>query len=342
MPQFDERLPGMAFPTHLDEILIHCDDTDPLTFAVKIDGTTVLQTTLYPDSDLMVTVSDLAEFISDNIPNGHISEIGFWLNGQFEDGTTLIPSKADIDSDADTFCRKNFLSLLKEAKTTYIGGDEYLSYYSTTAVTPTISCLWVNPDTGETRQAAGIVAMITHHGGSLYTIRFVPGNFVCPAEGFILHSFTVSAGEREQEYILHTPTDCDPFSLRFENNFGMSETFHFFGTMEKELKPTRSTASFSGKTRNYRVEAVPTWKCETGILSEAVQPLFADLCAATKVWREDNAQEVTITENEHKISNDRYEIKRGTLTFRESKRTTLHKPLEQGATFDQTFDNTFD
>ena len=58
MPQFDERLPGMAFPTHLDEILIHCDDADPLTFAVKIDGTTVLQTTLYPDSDLMVTVSD--------------------------------------------------------------------------------------------------------------------------------------------------------------------------------------------------------------------------------------------------------------------------------------------
>ena len=81
---------------------------------------------------------------------------------------------------------------------------------------------------------------------------------------------------------------------------------------------------------------------ETGILSEAVQPLFADLCAATNVWREDNAQEVTITENEHKISNDRYEIQRGTLTFRESKRTTLHKPLAQGATFDQTFDTTFD
>lgn len=342
MPQFDERLPGMAFPTDIDEILIHCDDTNPLPFAVKIDGTTVLQTTLYPDSDLMVTVSDLAAFISENIRGGHTSEIGFWLNGQYEDGTTLVPSKADIDSDAESFCRKHFLSLLKGAKPTYIGADEYLSYYSTTAVTPNISCLWVNPNTGETRQAAGIVAMTTYHGGSLYTIRFVPGNFACPAEGFILHSFTVSAGEREQDYILYTPIDSDPFSLLFENNFGMNETFHFFGTMEKELKPTRSTASFSGKTRNYRVEAVPTWKCETGILSEAVQPLFADLCAATNVWREDNAQEVTITENEHKISNDRYEIQRGTLTFRESKRTTLHKPLAQGATFDQTFDTTFD
>ena len=342
MAQFDERLNALSFPYDLDNILIICDDTDPLQFAVKINGTTILETTLYPDSSETVNVSDLAEFILENIQSEHVADVGFWLDGVFEDGTTVIPSKADIDSNADTFCRKNFLSLLKGAKTTYIGGDEYLSYYSTTAVTPIISCLWVNPDTGETRQAAGIVAMITHHGGSLYTFRFVLGSFICAAGGFILHSYTVSTGEREQEYILHTPIDCDPFSLLFENNFGMSETFHFFGTTVKELKPTRSTASFSGKTRNYRVEAVPTWKCETGILSEAVQPLFADLCAATKVWREDNAQEVTITENEHKISNDRYEIKRGTLTFRESKRTTLHKPLEQGATFDQTFDNTFD
>ncbi|MDY6249515.1 MAG: hypothetical protein SPL64_00215 [Bacteroidaceae bacterium] len=342
MAQFDERLNALSFPYDLDNILIICDDTDPLQFAVKINGTTILETTLYPDSSETVNVSDLSEFILENIQPEHVADVGFWLDGVFEDGTTVIPSKADIDSGADSFCLTHYLSLLKGTKPTYIGTDEYLSFYTTTEEIPSVSCLWINPDTGATQEAAGSVAMRTHHGSGLYTIRVVPGNFQRPDAGFILHSFKVTVGTREQDYILHTPTDCEPLTLKFQNNFGVHENFHFFGTYEKELKPTRNTASFGGKTRNYKVEAVPTWKCNTGILSEAVQPLFADLCAATKVWREDNAQEVTITENEHKISNDRYEIKRGTLTFRESKRTTLHKPLEQGATFDQTFDNTFD
>ena len=342
MPQFDEQLPNIAFPANLDEIIIHSDNTDPLTFAVKIDGTTVMQTTLCPDNEQTIIVSDLAEFLSVNLRHNHISEVGIWLDGVLADGTILIPSKIDIDSDAETFCEKHFLSLVKGAKTTYIGGNEFLSFYSATAVTPAITCLWVNPDTGDVQQSAGTVAMIINHGANLYTIRFEPGNFVCPSEGFILHSFTVNAGEREQDYVICTPIDCDPFSMLFINNFGVRETFHCFGTMEKELKPTRNTTSFSGKTRNYKVEAIPTWKCETGILSEAVQPLFADLCATTKAWREDNGREITITENEHKISNDRYEIQRGTVTFRESNRNTLHKPLEHENTFDQTFDNTFD
>lgn len=342
MAQFDERLNALSFPYDLDNILIICDDTDPLQFAVKINGTTILETTFYPDNSETVNVSDLAEFILENIQPEHVANVGFWLDGVFEDGTTVIPSKADINSGADSFCQTHFLSLLKGTKPTYIGTDEYLSYYTTNEETPTVSCLWVNPDTRATQEAAGNVAMRTHHGSGLYTIRVVPGNFQRPDAGFILHSFKVTVGTREQDYILHTPTDCEPLTLKFQNNFGVHENFHFFGTYEKELKPTRSTASFGGKTRNYKVEAVPTWKCNTGILPETVQPLFADLCAATKVWRKDNGQEITITENEHKLSNDRYEPQSGTLTFRETQRNALHKPLEHVNTFDRTFDATFD
>lgn len=131
MAQFDERLNSLSFPYDLDNILIICDDTDPLQFAVKINGTTILETTLYPDSSETVNVSDLAEFILENIQPEHVADVGFWLDGVFEDGTTVIPSKADIDSGADTFCQTHFLSLLKGAKPTYIGTDEYLSYYTT-------------------------------------------------------------------------------------------------------------------------------------------------------------------------------------------------------------------
>ena len=65
----------------------------------------------------------------------------------------------------------------------------------------------------------------------------------------------------------------------FRNAFGYLETFHCFGATLTELKPTRSTAMFGGKTRNYRVLAVPEHTSHTGIIPSHMVPLFADLWA---------------------------------------------------------------
>ena len=341
MPYFDDTLPALGFPMEYNTLNVQCDDADPLPFTLKINGTTILNTTLYPDETYMVTVSDLATFLQENLPKQRASEVTFKFD-DLEETVKVIPSKTDFFNDGETFLTSHFLTLANGAKPTYLGTAEYISWYLATNETPSITCLWVNPDTGDTLETTEQNFANTHHVGGLHTCYFKPYNFTSPSDDFVLVSFSVILGNRKQEYIIQTPTDCEPLTLRFVNNFGLHEMFHFFGTYEKELKPTRSTASFSGKTRNYKVDAVPTWKCETGILSEAVQPLFADLCSAEQVWRTDNDAEVTITENEYKIANDRYEPQSGTLTFRESSRSSVHKSNEKVSTFDQTFDNTFD
>lgn len=346
MAQFDDILPSLAFPCELDELAIQCDNADPLPLVVRVggrNGEIVLQTTLYPDSAGMVCLYDLAELLNDHLPKRAVTEVCFGLDDHAE-SVKVIPSRADIAQSADDFATANFLTLLDGTKPTYIGAQEFLPYYATASQpAPTITCLWVNPTTAEVQETSGRILSITHYGNNLHTAYFQPEQFVCPADGFMLHSFRVEHGARRQDYVLAEPIDCTPLSLKFCNNFGQTETFHLFGTVEKELKPTRSTASFGGKTRNYRVEDVPTWKCHTGILTPSVQPLFADLCAATEACRLDNGAEITITDNELKISNDRYGVQTGSITFRETARHALHKKQNvPHRTFDNTFDGTFD
>lgn len=346
MAQFDDPLPALAFPCELDSLAIQCDNSNPLLLTMRIggqSGTTILETTLYPDSADMVYLNDLATLLQDNLSPRAVSEVYFGLDTHAE-SVMVIPSRANISRSAEDFTAQHFLTLLDGARPTYLGAQEWLAYYATaTQPTPIVTCLWVNPTTGETREAPGSINSVTHYGNNLHTVYFQPHLFVRPADGFILHSFRVELGGRRQDYILVEPTDCTPLSLKFCNNFGQSETFHLFGTMEKELKPTRSTASFSGKTRNYRIEAVPTWKCHTGVLAPSVQPLFADLCAAKEVVRLDNGADVTITDNELKLSTDRYSVQTGSITFREAARSArFTKQNVRRQTFDNTFDNTFE
>ena len=61
-----------------------------------------------------------------------------------------------------------------------------------------------------------------------------------------------------------------------------------------------------------------------------------------KAWRISDGEELTITDCEMRISNDRYAEQNGTITFRESGRTQSFDKILPVQTFDATFDNTFD
>ena len=149
------------------------------------------------------------------------------------------------------------------------------------------------------------------------------------------------ADGRMAEFVVQSCVDTTPLTLRFRNAFGYMETFHCFGNTLTELKPTRSTASFAGKTKNYRILAIPEHTTHTGVIPPHLVDLFADLCCATDVFVQSTGREVCITDCDFKISNDLYTPQQATITWRESARAALHEPFETVRTFDESFDNTF-
>ncbi|MBP3228187.1 MAG: hypothetical protein J6M53_05305 [Bacteroidaceae bacterium] len=339
------NIPHLAFPSEIDECSFPINYNVALTTVVLVDGTEVLRTKLYP-VDGRVTLYDLAALLRDNLSIEKVSDVQLRVGSTTKD-ISILPSRCAMD-EAEDFTTHHFLSLLDGVKPTYLEATEFLplyfdgSYDDLQEASPSLVSTWVNPVTGDIKTQAENFSSATSHDDFLWQLVFQPKRFVAPADGYTLHSIRACLEDRVQEYVVQTPIDSTPFSLKFYNNFGLLETFHFFGTCEKELKPTRSTASFNGKTRNYKVEAVPTWKCDTGALLPSVQPLFADLCAATQVWRQDTGTEVTITDNEYKISDDRYALQTASLTFRETARTAAHvKTSAPKRTFDSSFDETF-
>ena len=146
MAQFDDPLPSLAFPCELDSLAIQCDNSDPLPLTIRVggqNGTIILQTTLYPDIADMVFFNDLAELLRDNLPDTKATQVYFGLDDHAE-GVLVIPSRADMELPASSFCEDNFLTLLDGAKTTYIGAKEYLSFFLTqqanSTPAPIITC----------------------------------------------------------------------------------------------------------------------------------------------------------------------------------------------------------
>lgn len=349
MASFVTALPALAFPQQLDALRIDCEGAASVRVAVDAGAERLFEATLYADASGEAALLDLAMLLEDWLAEGRATDVGFALDGTLAATVAVVSSRNASCGEAADFCNGSFLSLLDGEKPTWEGATEYCAAWfegddaALVAAAPSLHSLWGNPLTGQVLAQDEVFASATSADNKVWTLEMRPASFPPPAAGFSLLSFTARLGGRKQTYVLQPATDAAPLSLRFTNNFGVPETFHFFGTAEKELKPTRSTASFYGKTRNYKVEAVPTWKCHTGALPESVQPLFADLCAARRVWREDTAREVTITDSELKLSNDRYEVQAGTVTFRETDRTAMHgKRNVPQKVFDDTFDNTFE
>lgn len=339
MAVFIDPLPALAFSHELDRLDISAEGETSL--GIRIGGSLVLETILSPDAQGRIGLHDIGSFLREHITSG-LSTVTFCFEDHGE-AVTVIPSRIDTLDTAVHFVENHFLTRLQGPKPTFLNATEYLSlYYAGKDLSDrlTVTCLWVDAETGEIRETAGRPAYLTG-SGHLWNFGLLPADFKAPSSDFQLHSFRAEVDGRRQDFVLRGSPDAVPLSLVFLNNFGQRETFHFFGTVEKEWKPVLSSASFSGTTRNYRTEVAPTWKARTGPLPDAVQPLFEDLCAATGIWRAEDETELAVTDCENKISNDFYEVQSGTLTFRESSRMPSFKKKERQRTFDDTFDNTF-
>lgn len=338
-----KQLPVLGFPHEYDTIVFSADA--PCEFAISCSAGGVLLK-LSPNALGEIRIEDFAQVLRDFTADGKARDFTLsWAMGIHE--FTVLPCRFELTSRAFSFVDRHFLTLQQGAKPTYQGAQEFVTMYNslTERDTFSLSLLWANPQTGEIRktslseaQTEGVVSAGTNY----YRLDVSPAQFTPPAEGFALHSYTVTAGKRSLRFILCPVLDAKPLTFVFRNCFGQLESFHCFGTMQQEVKPTRSSASFAGKTRNYRVQSAPEFTAQTGILRPCDFALFEDLCTADYVLLgTENGPEVCITDNDFKLSSDLYEPQEASITWRYASRARRFEAETAVRTFDSTFDNTF-
>ena len=338
------EIPEYCFPHELRTLRFSA--TEDCEIKISCNGQEVLFT-LTPDADGNVTIDEfdgLLRDLADHVPQRCTIE---W-NEEASISFLLLPCSICLSNKAAVVCKNSFLTLQTGEKHTYLGAQEYICFFDNSESRPffALSLFWVNKRSGKTKsqfylETAGL--SVTDKGNGYFVLAFSTSQFEPPSEGYILHTITATAGkERTQVFRVMPAIDADPVTLVFRNCFGQIESFHFFGNTTEELKPTRSSASFQGTTRNYLVESVPEYTSVTAPLRPVDIAPFEDLCSSTLVYLSaDEGEEICITDNELSLSNNRYEPQRGSVKWRyatNSRHFVLSTPKR---TFDSTFDTTF-
>ena len=338
------EIPEYCFPHELRTLRL--SSTEECEIKISCNGQEILFT-LTPDAGGNVTLDEfdgLLRDLADHVPQRCTIE---WNEGA-SISFLLLPCSISLSHSAKNLCKSSFLTLQTGTKHTYLGAQEYLCFFDNSESRPffALSLLWVNKRSGKTKsqfflETAGL--SVTDKGNGYFVLAFSTSQFEPPSEGYILHTITATAGkERTQVFRVMPAIDADPVTLVFRNCFGQIESFHFFGNTTEELKPTRSSASFQGTTRNYLVESVPEYTSVTAPLRPVDIAPFEDLCSSTLVYLSaDEGEEICITDNELSLSNNRYEPQRGSVKWRyatNSRHFVLSTPKR---TFDSTFDTTF-
>ena len=338
------NLPDYGFPHEYNSIRL--SGTGLQKVELKSNGATIWTFNLYPGADGVLELNDFAALLRDLTSDFEPRDFTLsWSGGQ--KAFFVLPCAIDLTITAAEFFQRHFLSLCRGLRTTWDSAVEYVTMYTDKMPgdrdTFEMTLVWVNHHTGETESVTLMEEdlSVEELSPGMYRLAFCPRDFIPPAPDLYLLSIVVSAGKRVQRFI-RRPTMVQPASVVFRGAMGQFEAFHFFGSRLMELKPTRSTASFAGRTRNYQVKAVPEFTLTTGVLRPTETPLFEDLCASTLCYLGTlGGPELTITENDLKITGDQYEAETATCTFRHAGRTRLYAPTEPAQTFDDTFDNSF-
>lgn len=345
MANLSTALPNYGFPHQFDRIEFFASSTCSITLSCSIGAVSFRLT---PDASGRIVLNNFAQLLRDFTADGVPRMFTLtWDSGSYT--FKVLPCRLTLSQSAYGFSARHFMTLQTGRKPTYLGAPETVTMYASNNQGDrfAIALLWVDPLTGQAQTQVLDGNSDTEDGaiatGTGYVqIDVSPASFAAPAPGLELHSYTVSAGNRSQEFELRRVGDAKPVTLLFRNCFGIMESFHLFGEVTQELKPTRSAASFSGLTRNFRVVSVPEYTAQTGLLRPGCFALFEDLCTSDYVLlpAENNA-ELCITDCDFKLSSDRYEPQQGTITWRYARQARHYEVVNDAITFDDSFDDTF-
>ena len=335
-----KNLPAKGFPHDYDTITLTASAATTITLMGEGVDTKM---TLTPDGSGVVALHGFAAILRDLTADGKARTFTISV-GSANYPFKVLPCKIDLAVSTADFIARHFLTLQRGEKVTYDGATEVLTFCNTgdTPENPTVQALFYNPDTNKPWTGTYTDVLKTTSQDGFFRLEFNVGDFIARSNGLMLHSITVKVGAREACYTIAPTMGRRPTTIIYKNAFGQDDTFHFFGTTLAELKPTRSSASFYGKARNYKVTSIPEYRMTTGTLRPESFHAFEDVCSSELAYLDVKGRpEICITENELKISDDLHEAQQGTLTFRFSHGVCLYNPNDLVRTFDETFDKTF-
>lgn len=263
---------------------------------------------------------------------------------------TLIRSAVQIGDTAVNFCGRNFLNMQQGTKDTYIGAKELLTIYATKPAKPvylylTITKTWADTETGEIVQTTESVKskyMIFQAGFCEWEFAVTADG--APREGLVLAEIEARCGDLiVQRYEVRECRDAAPITIFYLNNFGVRDTFHFFGGTTRTVQAERESALFNdgrAYTRNYAVTPSTETTARTGLLREESLRAFEDLCCARQAWNA-NGEEIYIKDNDLEYSNAYGSPQQGSITYGVSSARAKFRKEETADTFDETFDEKF-
>lgn len=335
-----KNLPAKGFPHDYDTISITASAATTIT--LRGEGVET-KMTLTPDGAGVVALQGFAAILRDLTSDGKARTFTLSVGSQ-NYSFKVLPCKIDLAVSTADFIARHFLTLQRGEKVTYDGATEVLTFCNAddTPETPTVQALFYNPETNKPWTGTYTDVLKTTAQDGFFRLEFNVADFISRSNGLLLHSIIVKVWAREARYTIAPTMGRRPTTILYKNAFGQDDTFHFFGTTLTELKPTRSSASFSGKARNYKVSSIPEYSLTTGTLRPESFHAFNDVCSAELAYLDVKGRpEICIMENELKISDDLHEAQQGTLTFRFAQGVRLYDPIDPVRTFDATFDKTF-
>lgn len=329
------------FTSGMPDVTIAGTDGTSQLVTVTCDGEQLLSEDLWPVGNV-ITLSDLGELLEPYARKTLVSSVTIAVTGGATATFSVLYAMVDVGISAEEFYTGYFLSILMGTKTTAAGRRELLWYYGSDAASVTA------------RYADGTTAAFTPAvvgGTTAYTcIDVSPDNFVTAQKQLV--AYTVTAGNRSQQFEMDLSVpDCAPI-LEFYNSFGVWEYIYCTGTHRVAPEYKRSAARIGGKLRNYKIEETRTFKADTGILSTAMAGWADELFRTAEVYvvnvingevvDRDGGKEVVITDSKSDNSNDDDNMPRFTFSYQYAQR--IHNVLQMnrvGRIFDNTFDHTF-
>lgn len=354
MIAFKTEIPALCFPHELAELEIESTEAE-VVLNVELDGD-ILTFDIYRMAGIGHKVCRFDEALRDMIPVRMGATVGnsavHTVKLTAEDGNgdsvertfRLLWCNVNPGMTAEEYVKARFLTMCGADKVTYPNAVEQLYIYSTDDAGEeySVRCTYVSEADGcsvvrEERRglqpqkvADGIFRLDVR--ASRFTSTDAEGN------SLRLVAYEVRCGRRVAHYSVRQA--AHPVTLLFSNAFGVMDTLHLPQEPDAEVKPTRSVATFSGLTRNYRVVPLVELTGRTGYVGSGMAALVADLCNSTYVTDEEG-RALVLLDQEVKQTGDTSALTSCTIKWRYAQERPELLAEVQAKTFEDVFDESF-
>ena len=341
-----ETLPQIMLACQVPEVLeIMIDGHEGCTVSINDE-----KFTLFPERENEVYLRGFRELVRSFITYYRSTQIQMQIEDIQTGGSEqvtfdVIACDVEMDAeDADAIMKGNRFLTCGNEKRTYATADEYL--YIQKRGNATITSRWiVNGElvTGtQTVKGAGV-------GNDCYQYTVSPSIVTCPKAGETkrLLSYTVTAGVAKFSYQMVQDGSFAPTSFKFYNAFRLTETIHFFGDRNDEVKVERESGIITENHHNYKRVQTKSTQVYSGYMLRGELPLLEDLLVAdiptvTCVLTAEKSSPVLITDHEVKNSESGKDALVASVTYRASYLNPRRHPSSKASrTFADQFDDSF-